>query len=97
MGRAPRPGRSGIRRGSRTSSDESGPSWAASKAREARQFEEQLGEAYDEGMKHQPPGWEDSPELSAEVERAGGLDYEGQRSFDAHQQEARGGEGDSPG
>ena len=57
--------------------------------REARQFEEQLGKAYAEGMKHQPPGWEDSPELSAEIEQLGGLSPHGRASLEAHQREAR--------
>ena len=58
-------------------------------APEARRFEEQLGEAYAEGMKHQPPGWEDSPELSAEIEQLGGLSPHGRASLEAHQREAR--------
>ena len=57
--------------------------------REASQFDDQVSETYRERVERQPPGWEDSPELAAEVEQLGGLSYHGQASFDAHQREAR--------
>ena len=48
-----------------------------------------MRETYREGVKHQPPGWEDSPELSAEIEQLGGLTHYGRAAFDAAQREVR--------
>ena len=57
--------------------------------REARQFDDEVRETYREGVKRQPPGWGDGPELEAEIEALGGLSHYGRTAFNAHQREAR--------
>ncbi len=57
--------------------------------RAARQLEERVREAYREGVGQQPPGWEDGPELEAEIEQLGGLSPYGRTSFEGWQREAR--------
>ena len=57
--------------------------------REARQVAEGMEDAYRDGLERQPPGWEDSPELEAEIEKLGGMDRYDWASFNRHQFEAR--------
>ena len=54
-----------------------------------QQFRRQVEATYQEGIDRQPPGWEDSPEVDAEIEKLGGLSPYGQASVDTRRREDR--------
>ena len=56
---------------------------------ELERCDEAMYADYEDAVAHQPPGWEDTPELAAEIEQMGGLSYYEQAAFEAHQREDR--------